>query len=149
MIVATRLSSPKSSLESFRSRSVSKKEPVPSGLCDRSQAIYCLECVQKGDPSRRDGVSRATGRVPPQDRRTCSRPNHTVPYGTGRALDASQAINCLATIIQSLRDKFRQTPVGQQTVSTCPRYRFHIIFEHEHDDEDEMIPTGPDKAFLI
>jgi hypothetical protein len=25
-----------------------------------SQAIYCLECVQKGDPSRRDGMSRAS-----------------------------------------------------------------------------------------
>jgi len=29
---------------------------VPEGLNDSSQAIYCLECVQKGDPSRRDGV---------------------------------------------------------------------------------------------
>jgi hypothetical protein len=26
------------------------------GLNDRSQAIYCLGCVQKGRPSRRDGV---------------------------------------------------------------------------------------------
>ena len=33
---------------------------VPEGLNDRSQAIYCLECVQKGDPSRRDGMSRAS-----------------------------------------------------------------------------------------
>src|SRR5258708_18632897 len=33
---------------------------VPEGLNDGSQAIYCLECVQKGDPSRRDGMSRAS-----------------------------------------------------------------------------------------
>jgi hypothetical protein len=32
---------------------------VPEGLNDRSQAIYCLECVQKSAPSRRDGMSRA------------------------------------------------------------------------------------------
>ena len=31
--------------------------------------------------------------------------NHTVPYGTDSDWDLSQAINCLATIIQSLRDK--------------------------------------------
>jgi hypothetical protein len=33
------------------------------------------------------------------------RPTQTVPYGTGRFLDAFQAINCLATFILSLRDK--------------------------------------------
>jgi hypothetical protein len=26
---------------------------VPEGLIDRSQAVYCLEYVQKRDPSRR------------------------------------------------------------------------------------------------
>jgi len=36
-------------------------------------------------------------------------PNHTVPYGTGPFLHGYQAINCLATFIQSLRDKVRQS----------------------------------------
>ena len=31
--------------------------------------------------------------------------HHTVPYGTGPFSDLSQAVNCLATIIWSLRDK--------------------------------------------
>ena len=31
--------------------------------------------------------------------------DHTVPYGTDLLLDASQAVNCLATITQSLRDQ--------------------------------------------
>jgi hypothetical protein len=35
------------SLESFRGRDVSKKEPVPEGPGDRSQAIYCLELRAK------------------------------------------------------------------------------------------------------
>jgi hypothetical protein len=30
--------------------------------------------------------------------------NHTVPYGTGRNFDVFQAINCLAIIMESLRD---------------------------------------------
>jgi len=38
-----------------------------------------------------------------------TRPTQTVPYGTGRSSTAFQAINCLATIIQSLRDKNRST----------------------------------------
>jgi len=31
--------------------------------------------------------------------------HHTVPYGTGLLLGTFQAMNCLATFIQSLRDK--------------------------------------------
>jgi hypothetical protein len=34
-----------------------------------------------------------------------SRPTQTVPYGTDLLLNPFQAINCLATIIPSLRDK--------------------------------------------
>ena len=74
---------------------------------------------------------------------------HTVP--TGRVaffLDASQAINCLATIMQSLRDKFPYVPPGQVPTSPSgtnkPSVRAHIfdstsqnIFEDEDDDEDE------------
>jgi len=36
-----------------------------------------------------------------------SRLTQTVPYGTVRFLNAFQAVNCLATIISSLRDKNR------------------------------------------
>jgi hypothetical protein len=55
---------------------------VPEGLNDRSQAIYCLERVQKGDPSRRDGVSRRYPIYSRNGRSTPIGPNHTVPYGT-------------------------------------------------------------------
>jgi hypothetical protein len=55
-------------------------------------------------------------------------------------LDASQAINCLATIIQSLRDEFRQVPFGDKQIVS----HAHVIdstsqniFEDEDDDEDE------------
>jgi hypothetical protein len=37
--------------------------------------------------------------------------DHTVPYGTDRWLPSSQAINCLATIIQSLPGRLRQLPL--------------------------------------
>ena len=41
---------------------------VPEGLNDSSQAIYCLECVQRGDPSRRDGVIGSEKGVPRLER---------------------------------------------------------------------------------
>jgi len=48
---------------------------------------------------RRPGLPppKAKGRIQPTD--------HTVPYGTVPFSNVSQAVNCLATIIQSLRDK--------------------------------------------
>ncbi len=36
-----------------------------------------------------------------------------MPYGTDSRLNEFQAINCLATIIQSLRDKIRELPSGR------------------------------------
>jgi hypothetical protein len=48
-----------------------------------------------------------------------------VPYGTVSRLDAFQAINCLATIIQSLRDKGWQSASGQKLRDTCPQNRSH------------------------
>ena len=35
--------------------------------------------------------------------------SQTVPYGTGFVVGAFQAVNCLATLIQSLRDEVRHT----------------------------------------
>jgi hypothetical protein len=51
--------------------------------------------------------------------------------GTDSRLNLFQAINCLATITQSLRDRFRQAPSGQQTVSTVHIFEAtpHITFE--------------------
>src|SRR5258707_2201025 len=77
---------------------------VPEGLNDRSQAIYCLECFQKGDPSRRDGVSRATRYIPAIVEERPVDPIIPCPTGRFPFLHGYQAINCLATIIQSLRD---------------------------------------------
>jgi hypothetical protein len=62
----------------------------------------------KNDPSRRVRCHRrvefAEGRG--VERHDCGL-NHTVPYGTGPLCGVSQAINCLATIIPSLRDNKR------------------------------------------
>ena len=48
-----------------------------------------------------------------------------MPYGADSRLDASQAINCLATIVVSLRDNhanhLRQSAVGL----FCFAFRFH------------------------
>jgi hypothetical protein len=80
------------------------------GLNDGSQAIYCLGCVQKRDPSRRYGMSCArhdafTAQI--EERPT--RPDHTVPYGTELLFHANQA---LRTWLPSL------VPSGQQMYLT-------------------------------
>ena len=72
---------------------------------------------------------------------SCS-PTHTVPVRDGSPfLGVLQAINCLATIIQSLRrDKVRFIPSGQQTSLTTVRKSDAIPqnpLEDEDDDEDE------------
>jgi len=73
------------------------------------------------------------------------RPTQTVPYGTDRSLTALQAINCLATIIQSLRDGKPSRPVLQ--IDSSPNYR-----PVEPSDEQELISTDLSRllsAFLI
>jgi len=65
---------------------------------------------------------------------SCS-PTHTVPVRDGSPfLGVLQAINCLATIIQSLRDKVRFVPSGQSPIrpfgttnfpDNCPQKRRH------------------------
>ena len=57
------------------------------------------------EPVRRDGMIRHELLVITLDLRPPRPTNHTVPPGRTVFLDAFQAINCLATIIQSLRDK--------------------------------------------
>jgi hypothetical protein len=72
---------------------------------------------KKGEPSRRDGVSRATRHIRRLVRKTSCRPNHIVPYETGSLRDTLQAINCLATIIPSLRDNDSQDPQIRRQIS--------------------------------
>ncbi len=75
---------------------------------------------------------------------SCS-PTHTVPLGRFAFLGVFQAINCLATIIQSLRDNSRAFP-GKSKPSTpvhifeaTSRGRASLSFEDEDDDEDDFI----------
>jgi hypothetical protein len=59
--------------------------------------------------------------------------DQTVPYGTDSRLDVFQAINCLATIIQSLRDarghhpdtptrRYADTPIRRYADTPIRRY---------------------------
>src|SRR5258707_13895421 len=85
---------------------------VPEGPDDRSQAIYCLEYAQKRRtvPEGRGESGYTTYSPPMVEKRPVDR---IIPFPTGRVLcvGALQAINCLATIIPSLRDKDPQHPV--------------------------------------
>src|SRR5260370_20507779 len=47
-------------------------------------------------------------------------------YETGLFFNVSQAINCLATIIQSLRDLCRDLSLQDNKPYTGPRFRLHI-----------------------
>jgi hypothetical protein len=90
-----RQASPSSGLSGF----------VPKGLYDRNQAIYCLERVGNGVRPVGHGLigeSLSVSYSVPRDRVSCT--SHTVPTGRVALLHVSQAMNCLATIIPSLRD---------------------------------------------
>ncbi len=63
---------------------------VPEGLNDRSQAIYCLECVQKGAPSRRDGVIGSDRRATIRCDQSTPGKDQTVAYGTDSRLNLSR-----------------------------------------------------------
>jgi hypothetical protein len=65
------------------------------------------------NPSRRARSDPYPRLINRPDRSTPIGPNHTVPSGTDSRLNLFQAMNCLATIIQPLRDKVRQLPLGQ------------------------------------
>jgi hypothetical protein len=70
--------------------------------------MKCLDACKMAIPSRRDGLIRSiNGVIRSGVMQQTWNANHTVPYGTDSDWDLSQAINCLATIIQSLRDKVR------------------------------------------
>src|SRR5260370_29658812 len=87
------------------------------GMHERSQAIYCLVFARKPDPSRRARSDRRVVCSPSKAKRVVG-PNHTVPSGTGPLFDSFQAINCLATIIQSLRDDI--FAYSSQTIDSVP-----------------------------
>jgi hypothetical protein len=81
---------------------------VPEGLDDRSQAIYCLVCaINEARPVGYGliGNSRLVQHCGSGNTSTCT--NHTVPTGRVALLREFQAMNCLATIILSLRDESR------------------------------------------
>ena len=80
---------------------------VPEGRTDRSQAVYCLECIQTATRPVGYGVIGYYRRL---NLRGCAWvfhleaipagvTIHTVPYGTDLFLAVSLAINCQATII--------------------------------------------------
>jgi hypothetical protein len=78
---------------------------VPEGLDDRSQAIYCLGCVTNGARPVGYGVMGNSRLVKDSESgKTSTCTNHTVPTGRVALLRVFHAINCLATIILSLRD---------------------------------------------
>jgi len=79
------------------------------------------------------GVIGALGTSASLSDEPASRPTQTVPCGTGSLLTPFQAINCLATFIESLRDK--NTPTRLHiSESTTLRAQ---AFEDEDDDEYE------------
>jgi hypothetical protein len=73
------------------------------------------------NPSRRERSDPYPRLINRPDRCTAIRPNHTVPYGTVPFLHGYQAINCLATIIQSLREKVRHPPYGTSLTTGSER----------------------------
>src|ERR1700751_3712465 len=91
---------------------------VPEGLIDSSLAVYCLGRVKKASRPVRDGMiwsarlDMVNGAAPEP-----MKPNRL--YETGLFSCVFQAVNCQATIIQSLQDKghlsLRLPPMG-----SCP-----------------------------
>jgi hypothetical protein len=78
---------------------------VPKGLNEGSQAVYCLECADnKARPVGYGLIGNSEAFHDPRLTGRLARPNHTVPPGRAVTLWAYQAINCLVTLIQSLRD---------------------------------------------
>jgi hypothetical protein len=72
-------------------------------------------CPKKGDPSRRDGMSRASDAFTAPGIRTFCRPNHTVPYGTEFVFRGYQALpTCYDHLV----------PLGQSP--TAPFGTLHI-----------------------
>src|SRR5258708_12972073 len=60
--------------------------------------------MRKREPSRRGRYDWVRSACDDQDDYSIGGKDQTVPYGTDSLLNAFQAINCLATIIASLRD---------------------------------------------
>jgi hypothetical protein len=77
---------------------------VPEGPNDRSQAIYCLEQVRLKIRPGGHGLILTDGWLIVLIVARLSDPSYR-PYGTDPFLNGFQAINCLATIVWSLRDK--------------------------------------------
>jgi hypothetical protein len=104
-----------------------------------------------GAPSRRDGVNGQYGFVQRTEWKAAfDRLDHTVPHGTGLFLNRSQALNCLATIRLSLRDKVQQTRRDKQLIPvhkirSTSGAELRLLFEDEDDDEYSL----PDVAIAL
>jgi hypothetical protein len=84
---------------------------VPEGQDDRSQAIYCLGCVtNEARPVGYGMIGNSRLVKCCGSGNTFTWTNHTVPTGRVALLHLFQAINCLATIILSLRDNTQWLP---------------------------------------
>ena len=80
------------------------------------QFIAWFRC-KKGNRPVGNGMIGADRRATIQDDQSTVGKDQTVPYGTDSRLNLFQAMNCLATIISSLRDN---------TLNTCLRIRRQI-----------------------
>jgi hypothetical protein len=78
---------------------------VPEGLNDSSQAIYCLVSVRKRNRPVGNGMIGSDRRATIRTINQSGARDQTVPCRTDSRWNRFQAINCPATIIQSLRDK--------------------------------------------
>jgi|HubBroStandDraft_2_1064218.scaffolds.fasta_scaffold119561_2 hypothetical protein len=77
---------------------------VPEGLNDSSQAIYCLVSVRKRNRPVGNGMIGSDRRATIRTINQSGARDQTVPCRTDSRWNRFQAINCPATIIQSLRD---------------------------------------------
>ena len=85
---------------------------VPKGLDEGSQAVCCLECAHnKARPVGYGLIGNSEVFHDPRLAGGLARCNHTVPPGRAVTLRGFQAINYLATLIQSLRDNTPAQPI--------------------------------------
>jgi hypothetical protein len=91
-------------------------------------------------------ILRRPGLLPPKAKGRIQPTDHTVPYGTVPFWNAYQAVNCLATIIQPLRDKkpnFMSTASHQLTgpIDHDPKDEFFYVIHPLDDLPEEKVKS--------
>ncbi len=106
--------------------------------------MKCLGKRLRNDPSRRERYDcRRALRLTLNDGRSVARHNHTVPYGTGILDAAFPGISCLATIVQSLRDKCRLiSPPQKLTMKNQQKIVLGVIVGNRNFFPDSLITQG-------